>query len=277
MIYEVVFETHSGTHEILQYKLHDTDIVLAWIECLYSGEKILNYDSYGLHGINAKESTDIIVNAYNSIKDKLLLKHQNIDINYPIAQVTLNKLHEVFHYYQDRYVEFNLYDKKSKKYLQDLNGEIHNLEVASDSDNTFFMIVDPISEYQGISIKHNWYKKYFNNLPQNGDLLLGYATPGKELIEIYNTDDTNNLNNISPQKNVKGECRLWFQPYKKEESCLNVEILKKWCEKNGKTHLSDPELYTFRPKLGTLKTSLTFDELKYKLLNFKEIVNWEIK
>jgi hypothetical protein len=274
MIFETIYSTKSGAFDSIKYQLRENEIVEAWVDCLRNGNKDINQGFYGIKDVDVEASSKTVINAYNAIKHKLLAEHQ-IEVYDTIDQDALNKLHAVYHYYQDRYTEFDLNDTQSLAYLQDLNREIHQLESCTTDTTGFMVIINPVQTYEGIDIKESWYKEYFGECHQHGDLMLGYATVGKELFEIFNTNDVDNLDHISPQTKIYGEFRQFFLSYKKED--FGIEHLKDWCDKNGKTNLTNAELYSFRPKLGSIDTDLSFEQLKYKFHTFDKFVDWELR
>lgn len=277
-IFRLEYQTFSNEIEFVDYQLYSNEIVEAWLSTLDVNQKNLNEGIYGLHQVNVTKVKDILTSAYNGLKNQLLEKDRNVVIedlyqNNILNQDVLNQLHSIFHYYQDRTKEFQ-FGPRELSYLQDLNREVHTLE-AIPSSNSFMMAINPCRNSEGVEINPTWYKKYFNKMFNHGDLILGYATTGKELFEIYNTKDVANLNNISPQKRVYPEFRLVFSENTKSNG-PTIDSLKEWAVKNGKDNFIDAELYTFRPKLGKIITDLSFFELRNKLLNYKQFYDWKL-
>jgi len=282
MKFIIEYKTWKNETDTLTYKLRDNELVDAWLHCLQSQPPRMNYGFYNLETIDFKRTAIEIANAYYRLYPKFLEKDREInaellvDKNDNINQDILNKLHMVYHYYQDRIEEYNLTDKDSLNRLQVLNGGIHRLESYSNGSPSYQIMINPTRFSHGMEIPASWYKKYFNEEAENGDLLLGYATIGKDLLEIYNTRDVENLHLITPQKYIYSEFRQMFDVFEKK-SKLTTHILRKWCYDHGKKNLSEAELYTFRPKLGKIETDLNFYELKEKCRNFKEPIGWKTK
>lgn len=278
--FTIEYRTCSNDIDSLTYRLLDNEVVSAWLDCLQNAKPCLNWSTYGLQDFDILELASQLELSYNNISKKLLEKDQNINTSSIVSggkidQKVLNELHAVFHYYKERETEYQLSDRASQQYLQVINKNVHSLESMINGTKTSFqIIINPVRYYQGFEIPYNWYKRFFNQPVNHGDLVLGYATVGKELLEIYNSNDVSNLDCISPQRYVSGEFRQNFS------SCINIDTvdkIKEWCLDNGKTDLSDAELYTFRPKLGTIKTDLNYAELRLKCSQFTEVLGYEVK
>lgn len=280
MKFVIEYKTQTNGSDILTYNLFDNELVSAWIDCLNNNEPCINFGFYNLQDLNVKRTAIDLADAYYRLTPKFLEKDRNInaelliDKENNINQDVLNKLHMIYHYYQDRLNEFNLLDEAAKRNLQVLNGNIHALESRS-STPSYQFIINPTRNNPGLEIPEHWYSKYFSEAQDHGDLLLGYATVGKDLLEIYNTQDVDNLDLITPQKYVYSEFRQVFDIEKNFK--LTVDDLKNWCAENGRKNLSDSKLYAFRPKLGKIDTDLNFYNLKEKCKTFKEPVGWEVK
>jgi len=277
MEFFIEYETYEGNSDSLCYSLFENEVVDAWLECIQIGRPELNFGFYGLSRLDIAEVSLKLAAAYEKISEKLLEKDQNIDVSKilidgAVDQHLLNRLHAIFHHYKDRDLQYGLTGNTYQEILQQLNGLVHLLE-SQPHKNSYQFIINPVRNYRGVEIPDHWYKKYFSGPEQHGDLVLGYGTVGKELLEIYKTKDVKNLNLISPQKYVYGEFRQIFNG---EINYISTEQLRLWCAESGKSSLHERELYTFRPKLGKIKTDLSFKQLRQKCLTFKKVLGVEV-
>tara|TARA_X000000368_G_scaffold391743_1_gene356000 strand:- start:1681 stop:2523 length:843 start_codon:yes stop_codon:yes gene_type:complete len=275
MIFRWTFETTDNKIESVDYLLYENELVEAWKGIFeFSGNN--NTDFYGL---GSQSAEDTIKRNYPLLEPYLKDEDKNIDVLVLDTQ-TLNRLHRIFHYYgeencppdEERFPDKGYYGEL----LKELNIAIHKLEVTG--DNSFMGVFSPKRNPQrvfgpdSVEIPESWYRKYFNDRPVSGELLLGYATIGKDLLNSYIQDDLDNLNNLAYQKYIRQEIRIWFSEHQEKPGRLKQAW--NWALSNG-YQLTDAEKYCRRPKLGKIVTDLSHKEARLLFSKYKRYVSWE--
>jgi hypothetical protein len=272
MIFRWAFKTNDDKIHSIDFELYDNELVHAWKK-IFSFSDDNHTHFYGIYSEEDKNNDiDLLKKNYLLIEPYLEDKDKNIDFT-NIDNHLLNKLHRIFHYYSDRYHQgSNIFDKlvNPQKILEILNVTIHRVETPANNDCVMGVFVARTK--QSVDIPEDWYNKYFRDTPNHGDLLLGYATVGKELKELYFSNDHENLNSISPQRKIREEFRIFIREKDYQDSTEENSI--QWAKTHGYINLKDSEKYSQRPRLGKLRTQISFKELRDLFANYKEFYSW---
>jgi len=276
MIFRWTFETTDDKVEHIDYLLYENELVEAWKSIFeFSGNN--NTDFYGL---GTQGADDMIRRSYPLLEPYLKDEDKGIDISVLDTQ-TLNRLHTIFHYYGEEKCPPDQERFPDKKYhgelLKDLNIGIHKLEAGE--SNSFMGVFSPKKNPQrvfgphALEIPKSWYRKYFNHRPVSGDLLLGYATIGKDLLNSYIQNDIDNLRNLAYQRYVRQEFRIWFAESPQQPGRLKQAW--NWAASNGFDSIPDHKKYCLRPKLGKIVTDLSHKEARLLFSKYKRYLSWE--
>ena len=272
MIFRWSFKTNDDKIHSLDFDLYDNELVRSWINIFtFSEDNHTNF--FGIYSSEERKiDIDLLKKDYLLIENYLEDEDKNIDFT-NCNNSLLNRLHRIFHYYSDQYHQgSNIFDEldNAQTILERLNITIHRLEAPASNDCVMGVFVPRTKK--AVDVAEEWYSKYFRDPPNNGDLLLGYATVGKELKELYFSDDHKNLNSISPQRKIREEFRIFIREKDVQDTTEEKSIA--WAESHGYTNLKDSEKYSQRPKLGKLRTQISYQKLKDLFANYKSFYSW---
>lgn len=266
MIREYICTFKSKQHtDTLIFDIHRNPISEQWSELVEHHISIGNNLPKGIqNGFlgNAESLSKKIVELCNNI---------GLDVPHKLNQSSLNDLHARFHFAEER----NTTGNKQEQYKQ-LNTAIHRLEdlqknpkqkhytwhIQNDS-GPYIEITDDYWKYYSIKIC-----KYHR--PHG--LYIGYHTIGKDILSTFKDRDIElvKVNGVRQPKYFSTETI-----YKSDRGLQinKTSEIKKWLRNNDCLHLIDFNLpkykhYQTLPRIGTLRTNKSSDEIKNLFANY---------
>jgi hypothetical protein len=228
----------SGNDIKLYYHLNDNPVQEVWQQ--FSKPETL-YSTHPLAKLTIDQATEKLV----EIASKL-----GLAITVPITQLQLNILHRCFVDYTtgpaDAWADLNKYIHVTESLLADTFADYNSVI-------TFTHATEPAP----VPIKED-YKLWLTTEEHWGDLLLGYATNGKDWIDIAKDNDT--LIDLNVQSTISPEAIMFFHveyPYVKHTE----RMFSAWAKDNGITMDNLSQLALGRYVLGHI--IITEDFLKF--------------
>lgn len=176
-----------GRHIKLYYQLNDNPVQKIWQQFYVPGTV---YKTYPLTKLTLDQATDKLVD---------IARQLDLPIELPITQQQLNTLHNSF-------VE----QQGNSQAWADLNTYIHIAETLlvdkfADYNSIIMFTHEQLPEYVPLEEKH---KLWLTTEEHWGDLLLGYATIGKDWMDLAKNDD--DLKDLNVQSTISPEARMFF-------------------------------------------------------------------
>jgi hypothetical protein len=202
------------------------------------------------------------------------------DIDFSIVddaamQHELNYLHQCFHAYDDLLRDRPELSRDAVPYLYKLNILIHKVEhcyrTMQQPPREIMLCARPCLEHM---IDHrppikdqSWYR-HFDQPWQNGDLVLGYATTGKNLRICHLDNDTQLVRDgmVRPQIDITSETRLMFLAHQITPQSLVEQRwqMQNWVKQNNLESFIDPleprHNFCLEARIGHLTHEITFEQ-----------------
>lgn len=192
-------------------------------------------------------------------------------------QYELNYLHQCFHAYDDMLVYHPelMLSRDAVPYLYKLNILIHKVENCYRTmrvpPREIMLCARPCREdmidYRPPIKDPSWYR-FFDQPWQNGDLILGYATTGKNLRICHMDNDTQLVRDgmVRPQIDITTETRSMFLAHQITEQNLALQRnqMQAWVKHNNLESFIDstaPEHnFCLEARIGHLTNEITFEQ-----------------
>jgi hypothetical protein len=192
-------------------------------------------------------------------------------------QYELNYLHQCFHAYDDMLVYHPelMLSRDAVPYLYKLNILIHKVENCYRTmrvpPREIMLCARPCREdmidYRPPIKDPSWYR-FFDQPWQNGDLILGYATTGKNLRICHLDNDTQLVRDgmVRPQIDITTETRSMFLAHQITEQNLALQRnqMQAWVKHNNLESFIDstaPEHnFCLEARIGHLTNEITFEQ-----------------
>ena len=192
-------------------------------------------------------------------------------------QYELNYLHQCFHAYDDMLVYHPelMLSRDAVPYLYKLNILIHKVENCYRTmrvpPREIMLCARPCREdmidYRPPIKDPSWYG-FFDQPWQNGDLILGYATTGKNLRICHMDNDTQLVRDgmVRPQIDITTETRSMFLAHQITEQNLALQRnqMQAWIKHNNLESFIDstaPEHnFCLEARIGHLTNEITFEQ-----------------
>jgi hypothetical protein len=192
-------------------------------------------------------------------------------------QYELNYLHQCFHAYDDMLVYHPemMLSRDATPYLYKLNILIHKVENCYRTmrvpPREIMLCARPCREdmidYRPPIKDPAWYR-FFDQPWQNGDLVLGYATTGKNLRICHMDNDTQLIRDgmVRPQIDITSETRCMFLAHQITEQNLALQRnqMQNWVKHNNLESFIDstaPEHnFCLEARIGHLTNQITFEQ-----------------
>lgn len=296
MIYYVELARAGQPFHVLEFDIFDSEIARAWADVfdhVSGGQKIkishLTPQTILTPGSIGKLNalwTEMISNVeaanqcggyfdQHPIKIRRSINFAH-EIHSAVLQEELNYLHLCFHEYEELALKSRSLSKSSLPYLRNLNVMIHNVEHCVNSlkedAKSLTMCWKPGSDGHigyGAPIVDKGLYQFFNQPWQPGDLVLGYATTGKNLYNCYLNNDVDLVRTgmVRPQTAITTETRLhWMDKGITAESIqIQKQNMEAWVLSNGLDRYIDyrsPEHgVVCEARIGHAKHAVEVDEI----------------
>ena len=192
-------------------------------------------------------------------------------------QYELNYLHQCFHAYDDMLVYHPelVLSRDAVPYLYKLNILIHKVEncykTMREAPKAIMLCARPCREdmidYRPPIKDPSWYR-FFDQPWQNGDLVLGYATTGKNLRICHLDNDTQLVRDgmVRPQIDITSETRCMFLAHEitPQDLAYQRNQMQDWVKQNDLESFIDaaaPEHnLCLEARIGHLTNEITFEQ-----------------
>jgi len=192
-----------------------------------------------------------------------------------VMQHELNYLHQCFHAYDDLLHDSPGLSRDAVPYLYKLNILIHKVEncyrTMQHPPREIMLCARPCREdmidYRPPIKDPSWYS-YFDQPWQNGDLVLGYATTGKNLRICHLDNDTQLVRDsmVRPQIDITTETRCIFLSHQitKQNLAFQRSQMQDWVKQNNLESFIDPlepqHNLCLEARIGHLTNEITFEQ-----------------
>lgn len=240
--------TNSTSTVYLDFLICDTPVAQAWASLYETGQ---------LYPVK-QDQTQTVCPSWPLFKlnHQTLLSQSCLDvgINPPDSfdQLSLNQLHNLFQSWEESKIETS---KKDTASWQQINRSIHALEA---KNNYCVWLVGPSTR---VPITDSLRTGFVNSQIAGPSLTLGYNTIGKNLLHVFNDNDTKLVKEggLRPQDNIGAEVmfNITF------DTTDRVPAVHKWVIDNElSVNLADPtNQYLHQPNVAVLVTPISIVEL----------------